>query len=399
MNICGIVAEYNPFHNGHAYLIKKARDNGATHIVAAMSGDFVQRAAPAIVDKFSRARAAVINGVDLVVELPVQYATASAERFARGALETLTALGCVDMLAFGSGAGSLESLERAADAVSDTALLERAKKLAQSGMSFAAARERAARELFGRSVADVLDGPDNILATEYLKALRALKCDIQPFTTERAGVSHDAQSPDGEFASASFIRAEYLTGGDAAQYLPEPSLDMLERARERGALSGGWQALERALLIKLRGMSALEWAAVPDAGGGLGERLQRAAMSAASAEELFTLAKTKRYAMARVRRAALCALLGITTEDFFPCPYIRLLAVGEKGEEILREAKKSASLPLSHSLKKLETVSASCARSAELSARASDIFGLSLPKIPPAGRDYTEKLFKIAAKD
>lgn len=394
MNICGIVAEYNPFHNGHAYLIKKARENGATHIAAAMSGDFVQRAAPAIVDKFARARAAVMCGVDLVIELPVQYATASAERFARGAVETLMALGCVDMLAFGSGSGSLESLERAADAVSDPALLERAKKLAEGGMSFAAAREKATRELFGHAVADVLDGPDNILATEYLKALRLLKCEMQPFTTERAGVSHDEKNPSGEFASASFVRAEYLSGGDIAEYLPEPSLAALGQARERGALSGGWQALERALLIKLRGMSASEWAALPDAGGGLGERLNKAAMSAASAEELFALAKTKRYAMARVRRVALCALLGITTEDFFPAPYIRVLAVGERGEVILREAKKSASLPLSHSLKKLETVNANCARTAELSARASDIYGLSLPHILPAGRDYTEKLFK-----
>lgn len=394
MNVCGVVAEYNPFHKGHAYLFDKAREAGATHIVAAMSGDFVQRAEPAIADKFLRARAAVNCGADLVVELPVQYAVASAERFARGAVETLMSLGCVDMLAFGSGSGSLESLERAADAISDEALLARAKRLSEGGMSYAAAREAAARELFGSSVADVLDGPDNILATEYLKSLRSLGCDIKPFTAERAGVSHDADSPRGQFASASFIRAEFLSGGDVAPYLPAPSLDMLTQAQARGAISGGWQTLERALLAKLRTMTAPEWAALPDAGGGLAERLRKAAATAASAHELFETAKTKRYAMARVRRVTLCALLGITAQDYFPAPYIRLLAVGERGGDILREAKKRAAAPLSHSIKTLERANAQCARTAELSARASDLYGLSLPSIPPAGRDYTEKLYR-----
>ncbi|MDO4566433.1 MAG: nucleotidyltransferase family protein [Oscillospiraceae bacterium] len=400
MNICGIIAEYNPFHKGHAYLIETARAASATHIVAAMSGDFVQRAEPAVMDKFARARVAVSCGADLVCELPVQYATASAERFALGAVQTLMGFGCIDMLAFGSKSGSLKNLEQAADVMNSPEMHSRIKTLSEGGLNYAAARERAARELFGKSAAEIFDSPDNILATEYIRALKKLACPMKPFTAERIGASHDDESGVKEgVACASFIRESFRAGLPVEDYLPPPSYEALTKARQLGEISGGWPALERVLLAKLRSMSREDFARLPDSGGGLGDRLFRAAAGAKSAGELFTLAKTKRYTMARVRRVALAALLEIDCGDFFPAPYIRILAVGEKGGEILKRAKSEATLPLSESLKKLEDSGWDRARSARLSALASDIFSLSLPEIPPKGRDYTQKLYILQAQE
>ncbi|MEG0751279.1 MAG: nucleotidyltransferase family protein [Oscillospiraceae bacterium] len=396
MTVCGIVAEYNPFHNGHLYLLDAARTNGASHIVAVMSGCFVQRAEPALADKFLRARTAALAGVDVVIELPVQFACASGERFASGAVELLEALGVVDMIAFGSGCGDIALLSGAAEAAGDARTLARTKGLAENGICYPAARELAVREIWGEEFGDTLADSDNILAVEYLKALRSVDSHIAPFTVARAGgVAHDSEMISSRFASASFIRHAVRQGAEFAQYVPQSTFEELQKALRRGELSDGWAALERILLFKLRSMSAQNIAALPDAAGGLGERICRAAADASSAEELFETAKTRRYTMSRVRRVALCALLGVGERDFFAPPYARVLAIGERGEELLAAVSKRARLPLSHSFKTLSEMGENCKRTAELEAHASDIYALTERKIGAKGLDFTQKLFKM----
>ena len=206
MKTTGIVAEYNPFHNGHKALVDRCRENEATHIVAAMSGNFVQRGSVAIMDKRARAAAAIKGGVDLVVELPVPFAVATAEVFARGGVSVLAGLGCVDALSFGAECEDLSLLQSAAKAVTDPKVDELIKTELSGGVSYPTARAYAVRTVYGPDIADVLEGPNNILAVEYLKELerRGNPMAVEPM--KRVGTGHDGLTATDEFASASMLR-------------------------------------------------------------------------------------------------------------------------------------------------------------------------------------------------
>ena len=210
MLVAGIVAAYNPFHNGHALHIEKTREpHGgceATHVVAVMSGSFVQRGEPAILSKFDRARAALAGGADLVIELPVPFSLASAEGFARGAVSLLNALGCVDFLSFGSESGNLKSLQKAIKAMETERFASLLKYQLSLGISFAEAQQKAVAEIAGETTAFLLSTPNNTLGIEYLKALQQTRSNIKPFTVERPGSPHDGMTPIGHLASASYLR-------------------------------------------------------------------------------------------------------------------------------------------------------------------------------------------------
>ncbi len=419
MKVCGIVAEYNPFHNGHLYHIEETKRRGATHVVAVMSGNFVQRAEPAIISKFERARLAALGGVDLVVELPVQYAAGSSERFARGAVALLDALGCVESMSFGSECGDMALLQKGADAALDPDVIELTRGFYETGMSYPAARERVAKKLYGKAVGEVLRRPNNILGVEYLKALRELGSPIEPVTFRREGADHDGEEVNGLFASAKFLREEVRSGADVINYVPFETKLALERALAQGKLSGGLDALSQAVLFRLRTMTDAELRALPDCGDGLGDRLYKATRSYSDLNEILAAAKTKRYTMSRVRRAVISALLGVEGGDYFPPPYIRLLAVGRGGKELLGTIGKTRRLPMSESLRTLmregerlqraarktkEPTEESrtmlrdgenMVRCAKLEAHATDIYNLSLVKPAARGRDFTAPLFKV----
>ena len=205
MNITGIVAEYNPYHNGHQYMTAKCREAGATHLVAVMSGNFVQRGSVAIMDKRARAKAALADGVDLVLELPVPWAVSTAELFARGGLSVLAGLGCVQSLAFGCETADKDLLEKAADAVCDIKVHGLIKEELEGGITYAAARENAVRRLYGDEIADVISKPNNILAVEYLKAMKSIGTTFDLMPIERRGAEHDSLKENGEFSSASAL--------------------------------------------------------------------------------------------------------------------------------------------------------------------------------------------------
>ena len=338
MNIIGIVCEYNPFHKGHAWQIAASREAlGQDSVtVCAMSGDYVQRGEPAVFSKFARAEAACRCGADLVFELPLPWAISSAEGFARGAVSMLAGLGCTH-LSFGSEHGSLYALERLARELSRKDIIEEIKQLmAREGrLSFAAARQKLLAGHLGETAA-LLEKPNNILAVEYLKAIRQLNAPMLPFTVERRGSGHD-QTGEGELRSASELREMLRRGEDPGEHIPEAAMEVFRRELEQGRAALDGERLELALISRLRMLEENTYLLLPDGGDGAGQRLYAAVRTGAGLEEIEEAAAAKRIARARVRRMCLCAALGVKKgmADGL-APYARLLAANERGREYLR---------------------------------------------------------------
>ena len=340
MDVIGVVGEFNPFHLGHFQHFVQSREQLGGEdvpIVCVMSGDFVQRGAPAIFDKHARAETAARCGADLVFELPLPWCVSSAERFATGAVGLLDSLGAVTHLSFGSESGDLAPLTALALAASQEETIERIKDaMAAWGMSFAAAREKVLHETLGPE-ARLLEMPNNVLGVEYLKALFALRSDMTPMTTARTQTQHDMES-DGPMRSASQLRSMMESGEDIAGYMPAEARAM---PREQSAAGRGpvtMAALEEAVISRLRMLGAEAFDALPDATEGLGNRLFKAVRSEESVEAILSAVKTKRYPLSRLRRMVLCAALGVRADMGGQRPgYARLLASTERGRTLLRQ--------------------------------------------------------------
>lgn len=343
MLTAGIVAEFNPFHGGHKYLIEQARQRGASHIVCCMSGAAVQRGEPAIADKHTRARLAIEGGADLVVELPAPCSCSSAELFAMSAVRILVQLG-IDVLAFGSECDDEALLKKAAEARLTLPDEELTRTLAAEGMSYPAAIAAAARELAGDDVAEVLSNPNSTLAVEYINALLcAPQVDIMP--VKRVGAAHDSGAA-GELPSGMELRRRMLSGELSAGFAPiDPA--PAERIMYYHLLTAG-----KARLMQL-----------PELGEPLADRIVKlAADPPPTLKEFLMQVKNKSCTLARLRRSALHLALGVEgAEDIQPDPpCIRILAMNRRGREVLSAA--SPSVPVSASLKKLEQSSRRAAR-------------------------------------
>ena len=388
IKIIGIAAEYDPFTNGHADHIRRTRLAAGEDcaVVSVMSGSFTQRGEPACVGKFARAKAAVAGGADLVLELPADFALASAERFAVGAASVLAALGCVDMMSFGSESGDAAELAETAAVLLDPAMDALIRDELSRGASYAVARQRAAEKLAGRKL-PALERPNDILAVEYIKALRRLGSGIEPLALLREG-AHDADDP--RFPSASVLRAALRRGESIEGMTPPVCAEIIRAETASGREPVSPEALGTAALAVLRRMQLPDFLALPDAGDGLAERMLKAASKARTLAELYELTKTRRLAMSRIRRAAMSALLGMTAESRAASPgYIRVLAANEKGRAVLK--KKTRRLPLitkAASAKKLE---GDALREFLLDVRASDLRSLGRPASGAriAGEDWT----------
>ena len=379
MKIAGIVAEYNPFHNGHEAHIEATRAalGADTGIICCMSGDFVQRGEAAQWSKLARAECAVRCGADLVFELPVQWALSSAEGFARGAVGLLNALGVVDYLSFGSESNSAGPLERAAEALLDPAVDAAIRAELPSGESYAAIRQRVLERFIGAD-AKVVETPNNILGVEYIKALYEERSRMEPLAVQRSGADHD-RSGTGRIRSASEIRMLTAAGKPIAPFMPRAAYAILEREREQGRGPVLMRSLETAILSRLRMLPAEDFAALPDAAEGLENRLM-AAMEEPTLDGVLAAAKSKRYALARLRRMCMCAALGIRAgmNEGTP-PYARLLAASGRGRELLRLAEGRSRVPVitkSASGRRLPRGARECF---ELNARARDLFVLGSP--------------------
>ena len=382
MRICGVVSEYNPFHKGHAHQIAaaKAQLGEDSAVVCCMSSDFVQRGDAAILPKHLRAKAAVLGGADVVLELPAPYALRSAEGFAQSAVDILLGTGVLTDLSFGAEDADAALLRETASLLLEHQTVQDTLLHLKTGISYAAARERA---LYARvkEKAEILQKPNNILAVEYCKALIRRESAVNLLPIERKGAGHD-EGAEGEFASASYIR-EFLREGktdEALPYLPETTVAILKESMESGHALLDQSRLENAMLSSLVRLTADDLAALPDANEGLDNRLLEAIRKGRTIEEICAQAKTKRYALSRIRRMIFCAYLGITKEESTtPPPYARVLAFSDKGREVLKLARKRATLPLITKPAHAFDLGGEARKIFEREALACDLYNLALP--------------------
>ena len=398
MKIGGIVAEYNPFHNGHKYQLQKSVETGElTHTVAVMSSNYVQRGEAAIVSKWARAEMAVRNGIDLVIELPPLWSTSYAQRFAEGAVSLLDALGCVDMLCFGSECGNIEELIACKNAINSEEVNERLKENLDIGLGFATARAEALRSVCGNRFFDILDGANNTLGIEYLNALDRLGSDIVPMTIKRKGAQHDSIMRNENFASASEIRKMLRDGNkEWENYVPMSVSEVYNREVEKEQAPCLNEKLEFSILCCMRQLSAEDIGLSPDISEGIEYRIHDAALKARTLDELYALAKTKRYSHARIRRIVLHAFMGFVADDYKGNPpYIHVLAMNDKGKEILKEAKEKAKLPIITKASDFDELDDYGRHVFSLEDMCTDVFSLSSPAILPCGREKTNGIIVL----
>lgn len=388
MNVCGIIAEYDPFHTGHAFQIQAAKSllGGNCAIVCVISGNWTQRGGPAIIDKHRRAQIALLGGADLVLELPLPFAISSAEQFARGGVSVLDAAGVVTHLCFGSEGGELAPLERTAACLDSEEYKLALRAGLDQGISFPAARQRAAEALLGAD-ARCLAQPNSNLGVEYLRALAWRGSPITPLTIPRQGAGHGEAPSDG-FASASYLRKllRQKSFEDAAPYLIDREAEILYSSP-----FSDLSRCERALLYRARLMNVADWEAIPDCGEGLSNRLYQAVRQGTGIEEILTLAKSKRYTHARLRRILLWAFLGMTGDDRPVGPeYLRVLGMNGTGRALLREIARKSALPILTKPAHARQLSPAAQHLFELEAQATDLYGLCLPELRPCGVEWTQ---------
>lgn len=392
----GIVAEFNPFHNGHKYIVDTLKANGENTITAVMSESFVQRGDCACMSPYERTKAALLNGVDLVLSLPVPYATASAERFALGGVTVLGSMGCIDALGFGSECGDVECLTKCAKAITTEEFSPLLENRLSEGLSFPTARQKALRDMYGDAFADALSSPNDLLGVEYIKAIDKNKFPIKPIAIKRVGVSHDSNEVSVNFCSASAIRSFLKNGNEFKEFMPEESFEILNEAVLSGNAPADFTKLENAILYKLRTMSIDDFKKIADVSEGLEYRFFEAVRNSVTLTEILEKVKTKRYTHSRLRRIVLCALLDITEEyTDIPVAYIRVLGFNEKGAEVLKQAKNTATLPIVTKSSDIKYLDENAKKIFELECKARDIFSLCLSVPQVCGKEMTDKLIVL----
>ncbi len=345
VKITAIICEYNPFHKGHEYHIHKIKEAyPLDNVVAIMSGNFVQRGDTAVFDKQTRAKAAILGGADLVLELPTPYSLSSAEFFALGGIKILNALGMPYTLSFGAETPNKDMLLNVARLLANepAEFKEALQTELSSGKSYPQARANAAKAILGENVAEFLANPNNILGVEYIKAIIKTNSPADFFPVGRNGAEHDSMSDSEGFASASLIRNKIATNEDYFAFCPQSAIEHFKDASIHSI-----KVLDPSILGHIIKMNPEELRKVPDVSEGLENRILAAAMEVSSVDELIEKVKTKRYTHSRIRRILLSAYLGIKKESRTADPlYINILAHNEKGQKVIAAAKKTATLPL-----------------------------------------------------
>lgn len=379
MNIIGIVCEYNPFHNGHAYHLMMSRQalGEDAAVICVMSGDFMQRGEAAVYSKFARAEAACRCGANLVIELPLPWSLSSAESFARGSVGLLSAMGATH-LSFGSETGEIEPLKKLSELLIKPEFNEKIKDILNrdGNLSFAAARQIAAEEELGE-LAQQLELPNNILAIEYLKAIYELKLPIIPMTVQRFGSGHDREFGGNGPKSASELRNLLKMGKSLSEHIPVKAEKIYLREREQGRELTDKSLLEIAMLSRLRMFDEEYFENIPDGGDGAGRRLYKAVREEGGLDGVLSAAKTKRYALSRIRRMCLNACLGVKKgmNDGIP-PYARVLAADSRGCEIIKEAGKKETIPIITKPASVKALNNDCQTIFNLGASAHDFYVL-----------------------
>lgn len=379
----GIIAEYNPFHNGHVYHISQTKLQSGAPVVVVLSGDFVQRGEVALYSKHIRTRHALENSAAMVLQLPTVFSLSSAQRFAKGAIDILALSGIVDTVSFGSECGDLPALIKASEAVESEEYVSRLRALLSSGVSYPRAISEAAGDVFSF-------GSNDILAMEYLRSLRPFKDTLSPLCVFRKGALHDSAPIDRSFASAGFIRKAVLEDQvkSIESFVPTNVYRSLCELTPRKE-----QNLSSAILYALRRMSLEELAKLPDVCEGLENVLYKQARACADYHSFLFACKTKRYTLARLRRISMCALLGITENDLDIAPYIRVLGIRKEAQGLLAQLCKKSALPVVVRYADLSSLPAPARRLSEIDTTASEI--ACMAENSPARFDYAEPLILV----
>ena len=431
MSVLGIVSEYNPFHNGHKYHMEQSKELcGADSVVCVMSGNFIQRGEPAIVDKWARTEMALVSGADLVLELPVVYAMSSAEFFAYGAVKILDSTGITDFICFGSEAGSIDELQLIADILNaePDKYKSSLKDFLAGGLSFPAARENALAsylEAVGHSsdnLSEMIRSSNNILAIEYIKAIRKIDSRIKPQTIKRIANTYNSDMLEGTISSATAIRKHILSleemkkqytsdtpeapdlqvlTDSLAGALPAQSFDILQREFKAGRGPVFSADFENTLLSAFRRMSSEEIAGLPYIAEGLENRVKSAAGNSGSLDELIENISTRRYTRTRIQRCLFSILTGLKNKEFMEFnlyggpQYIRVLGFNSKGRQLLSKINRYASLPV---IVKAADFKNSCnpllAKMLEIEAASTDqyVLAFSNTENKKSGREFTRNI-------
>ena len=351
MKIIGLIAEYNPFHNGHQYHIEKAKEiTDADAVIVVMSGNFVQRGAPAIMPKHLRAKAALKAGASLVIELPVCYATGTAEQFAYGAVSILNSFGCVDAICFGSECGDINILSDLAKILCDEPdeYKLHLQNYLRDGLSFPSARQHAISEIYpSQNFSEILEQPNNILGIEYLKALYRLNSNIKPYTIQRILSQYHDMELQAQFSSATALRQTIANGNfeDLYRQIPSDSMTILEDYYQTRypVFANDFSLLLKYRLLNETKASLIQYADVSEE---LANRICNQLNNFVSFEQFCELLKTKEVTYSRVSRALLHILLGIRKTDYTDISYARVLGFRKVDSDVLTEIKNKASIPL-----------------------------------------------------
>ena len=390
MSVIGIVCEFNPFHNGHKHLIDSVKADGDI-VVCVMSGNFVQRGEPAIFSKEVRVKSALMNGADIVLELPFVYATASAEIFASSAVKILNAFGC-DKIAFGTENTTLSQLENAVDVLLSVDFDKKIKKHLENGISYPKARQMAYEEY--NSDCDI-SSPNNILAIEYISAIKKNNYSITPITVIRKGADYNDNFAVDEFASATHIRNLINENKDFEKYVPDNVYEIYINALEKGEYLNAEKFNISALSI-LRSIDAIN-PKIANMAEGLENRIASAIKISSNIDEVYDNVKTKRFTHSRIRRAVLSTIMSVTNDDLqIPVPYCRLLGFNTKIANNLGDLAKKCSLPFVVNYSDIVNLNTDDALQVfGLENKSSDLYNLALQKTGNCSTEMTYSVIKM----
>ncbi len=403
--VLGIIAEYNPFHNGHLYhLLKSKEESKADAVVAVIGGNFTQRGEPSLLDKWCKAETAIANGVDLVIELPVLYSISSAENFADGAIKILNSLKIIDSVSFGTETTDLNQLNIIANTLfkEPKEYKDLLSSELKSGKSFPKAREQAlVKYLQNTNYASIMSSPNNILGIEYLKALKKYSSNIKPINIVRKDAGHLSLDYTGQIASATAVRNLVYSNRlkDVKTYTTPASFTILSEELKKGHFVKDLSRFENIIIYNLRNMSLSEISDLPDVSEGLEYLIKKAANSCNTINEFINIVRSKRYTETRIKRILLYCLLKITKKDMAiskkNTPYIRVLGFNEKGKNLISQIKKAnPKLSIITSVKKFEDINLNKNLKIMLDKDifATNIYTLGYSQDSWANLDYTKKI-------
>lgn len=357
MNITGIITEYNPFHNGHLYHLNSAKSTtNCDGIICIMSGNFVQRGGPAIIDKWKRADMAISNGIDLVLEMPTFYSLSSAEYFARGSLSILDSLGVVSNIFFGSESGNVEDLIKISKILIDEPIefKQELKNNLNKGLTFAKAREISLSKILNNTdLSKILASSNNILGIEYIKSILRLNSSIKPLTIKREGSSYNDKDLNSTFSSATSIR-EYINTSEPLQYLkeclPNNSFEILNTLYNENYPFIFEEDMFKFIQHRLFS-NCVNFNNLPEIIEGLDNKLLKELVNSTSLNEFILRVKSKRYTYSKISRILTQIYVGMDSfkyEDLIDVEnlYARVLGFNDKGKNILKVIKKNSSIPI-----------------------------------------------------